>query len=60
MNKLSPRENEVAMHIANGMAIKDIARKLGLKSNTVSTIKKNIFFKLGVESVIDIYIKMKT
>ena len=35
MNKLSPREKEVAVYIANGISTNDIAKKLGIKSNTV-------------------------
>ena len=40
MNKLSPREKEVAFYITNGVSTNDIAKKLGIKSNTVSTFKK--------------------
>ena len=43
---LSPREKEVALLIAEGVKNNDIAKKLSIKSNTVSTIKKNIFVKL--------------
>ena len=42
---LSPREKEVALLIAEGVKNNDIAKKLSIKSNTVSTIKKNIFVK---------------
>ena len=46
---LSPREKEVALLIAEGVKNNDIAKKLSIKSNTVSTIKKNIFVKLNIE-----------
>jgi DNA-binding CsgD family transcriptional regulator len=55
MNKLSPRELEVAVHIANGISTNDIAKKLGIKSNTVSTTKNRIFIKLGVDSEVGLY-----
>ena len=55
MNKLSPREKEVAVYIANGISTNDIAKKLGIKSNTVSTFKKNIFIKLGIASNVELY-----
>ncbi len=55
MNKLSPREKEVAIHIMEGMSTNLIAKKLGLKSNTVSTTKNRIFIKLGVDSEIGLY-----
>ena len=46
---LSPREKEVALLIAEGVKNNDIAKKLSIKSNTVSTIKKNIFVKLNIK-----------
>ena len=55
MNKLSPREKEVAIHIMEGMSTNLIAKKLGLKSNTISTTKNRIFIKLGVDSIVGLY-----
>ena len=36
-----------------------IAKKLGIKANTVSTIKRMIFLKLGIHSEIALYKAMK-
>jgi len=55
MNKLSPREKEVALYIANGISTNDIAKKLGIKSNTVSTFRKKIFVKLNINSNVEIF-----
>ena len=55
MNKLSPREKEVAICIMEGMSTNLIAKKLGLKSNTISTTKNRIFIKLGVDSIVGLY-----
>jgi DNA-binding NarL/FixJ family response regulator len=55
INKLSPREKEVALNITNGISTNDIAKKLGIKSNTVSTFKKNIFKKLDIASNVELY-----
>jgi DNA-binding CsgD family transcriptional regulator len=55
MNKLSPREKEVALCIANGISTNDIAKKLGIKSNTVSTFRKKIFVKLSINSNVEIF-----
>ena len=55
MNKLSPRELEVAVHIAKGISTNDIAKKLGIKSNTVSTFRKKIFVKLSINSNVEIF-----
>jgi DNA-binding CsgD family transcriptional regulator len=55
MNRLSPREKEVAICIMEGMSTSLIAEKLGLKSNTISTTKNRIFIKLGVDSEVGLY-----
>ena len=55
MNKLSPREKEVALYIAKGISTNDIAKKLGIKSNTVSTFRKKIFVKLNINSNVEIF-----
>jgi DNA-binding NarL/FixJ family response regulator len=54
-SSLSDRESEVAYLILEGIKTNDIASKLNVKSNTVSTLKKNIFLKVGVESSIQLY-----
>jgi two-component system response regulator FimZ (fimbrial Z protein) len=55
INKLSPREKEVAICIMEGMSTSLIAEKLGLKSNTISTTKNRIFIKLQVDSLVGLY-----
>ena len=55
LDKLSPREKEVALYIANGISTNDIAKKLGIKSNTVSTFRKKIFVKLNINSNVEIF-----
>lgn len=59
INKLSPREKEVALHIANGVSTTTIAKTLGIKCNTVSTLKKKIYNKLGVDSSVGLYKAMQ-
>ncbi len=53
--KLSKREIDVTLLILDGKRTLDIAEGLRIKSNTVSTIKKNIFYKTGVKTIIDLY-----
>jgi two-component system invasion response regulator UvrY len=53
--KLSPREKQVAIYIAEGLCTKDIAERMKVKSNTISTFKKKIFAKLEVVSIIGLY-----
>jgi DNA-binding CsgD family transcriptional regulator len=55
INKLSPREREVAMLILGGVTTTIIAAKLGVKTNTISTLKKKIFLKLNVDSEVGLY-----
>jgi len=43
---LSPREREVALLVARGLANKEIARDLGLSAGTVKLHVHNIFVKL--------------
>jgi len=52
---LSNREKEVVLYLLDGHATKDIANKLSIKPNTVSTIKKNAFSKLKVSNVVEAY-----
>jgi DNA-binding CsgD family transcriptional regulator len=55
IRKLSPREQEVADLIIKGISTNDISKKLNIKPNTVSTLKRKIFIKLGVESNVELY-----
>jgi DNA-binding CsgD family transcriptional regulator len=57
--KLSTREKEVAFHLIEGTPTNSIAQKLAIKPNTVSTIKKSIFTKLGVVSEVGLYKLLK-
>lgn len=47
---LSPRERDVARLMGSGMSRPQVAAKLGLTPNTVSSISKIIYRKLGVNS----------
>ena len=53
--KLSAREQEVADLIIDGISTNDISKKLNIKPNTVSTLKKKIFVKLGVDSEVGLF-----
>jgi DNA-binding NarL/FixJ family response regulator len=52
---LSKREKEIMDLLLNGQNNKSISQKLSLKSNTVSTYKKLIFYKVGVNNLIDLF-----
>jgi DNA-binding NarL/FixJ family response regulator len=59
INKLTVREIQVAFYIVEGISTNIIAEKLGVKPNTISTFKKNIFKKLEVSSVVELYKKLR-
>ena len=48
--KLSPREIEIIQLVADGMTNKEIADKLFLSAHTVTTHRKNIMSKLGINN----------
>ena len=52
---LSKREREVLNLILQGAQVKDISASLELKSNTISTFKKNILSKTGVNNNIELF-----
>jgi len=54
-SKLSKREMQVLDYMLKGALVKDICKSLDLKSNTISTFKKNIFIKTGTTNVIELF-----
>jgi DNA-binding NarL/FixJ family response regulator len=54
-NILSKREKEVLNLILQGAQVKDISASMELKSNTISTFKKNILSKVGVSNNIELF-----
>jgi two-component system invasion response regulator UvrY len=54
LTKLSKRELQVLWMIVRGVKTKDIAKKINLNANTISTYRKRIFEKLSVKSDIEL------
>ena len=54
-DQLSPREKEVASLIMSGATTNEIAKRLDLKPNTVSSFKKKIFIKFKIDSEVELY-----
>jgi DNA-binding NarL/FixJ family response regulator len=52
---LSKREREVLDLILQGAQVKDISASMELKSNTISTFKKNVLSKVGVSNNIELF-----
>ena len=52
---LSKREREVLDLILQGVQVKDIGATLAVKSNTVSTFKKQILNKTGATNSINLF-----
>ncbi len=53
LDRLTAREREVADLLTGGLGNLEIANRLDLRQNTVSTFKKRIFSKLEVETLVD-------
>jgi len=53
--KLSIRETEVCDLLLTGNSTTKIAEALNIKCNTVSTIKKSIFYKTKTNNLIELY-----
>lgn len=51
--KLTPTETEILKLIATGLSVKEIAARRYLSAHTVTSHKKNIFRKLGVNNVFE-------
>ena len=54
LSTLSERELEIAQLYAEGYGNLEIANKLDIKQNTVSTIKKRLFDKLKIENIVEL------
>lgn len=52
---LSRKEVIVLNYLIKGVKIKEISSILNLKSNTISTFKRNIHVKLGTENPIELF-----
>ena len=52
---LSRKEFIVLTYLIKGYKIKDISSTLNLKSNTISTFKRNIHLKLGTDNPIELF-----
>lgn len=52
LSRLTPRECQVVIHLANGQSVKQTALALGLATSTIDNHRQRIMKKLGVHSVI--------
>ena len=52
---LTKREREVLILMLQGAQVKEISASLDLKSNTISTFKKSILSKTGVNNNIELF-----
>lgn len=54
LSSLTHREREIAQMYAEGYGNLEIANRLDIRQNTVSTIKKRIFNKLKIENIVEL------
>lgn len=52
--KLSPRETEVARHLAQGLSNKEIGKELNISDNTVHVHRQHLMEKTGVSSAAEL------
>lgn len=60
LNQLSSRELQIAELLAKGYGNLEISNELALKQNTISTFKKRIMEKLGLNSLVELVELVKT
>lgn len=54
LSRLTEREFQIAELYAEGFGNLEIANKLDVKQNTISTLKKRIFEKLEIENIVEL------
>ena len=55
IDDLAIREKEVFLLLAKGQRTSEIAMQLGIKANTVSTIKKIVLKKLNINNSLELF-----
>ncbi len=55
IDDLAIREKEVFLMLAKGQRTSEIAMQLGIKANTVSTIKKIVLKKLNITNSLELF-----
>lgn len=59
LEKLTPRENQIASLLLSNLSYKEISERLYLSENTVKTHVKNIYAKIGVRNRSEMIIRMQ-
>jgi RNA polymerase sigma factor (sigma-70 family) len=60
LETLSPREREVFNLLLEGLSQKDIAQKLNISHSTLDFHRTNLYKKLGVHSIKELFAKYLT
>ncbi len=59
LDMLTPREQEVAYQVAQGLSNKEIAKKLELSADTVKLHLNHVYRKLGIDNRVALALKLK-
>lgn len=60
LDRLTPREKEVAVAMSQGWSRPEIAAQLGLSVNTVASVGKRVYAKLGVSRRTELAVRLNT
>lgn len=55
IDTLAIREKEIFLLLAKGLKTSEIAMQLGIKANTVSTIKKIVLKKMNINNSLELF-----
>jgi DNA-binding CsgD family transcriptional regulator len=60
LDRLTPREKQVAVALAQGMSRPEVAKQLGVSVNTVASMGKRVYAKLGVSRRAELAVRLNT